>query len=48
MHNYQQSGNIMTKSFSYSFIANRGDYLQLVGHFGHDTNLFNNFQIKRL
>ena len=49
IHSYQgSSASPKTKNFSYSFIANRGDYLQVVGHFGHDTNLFNNFQIKRL
>ena len=48
VHGYQAAGEVKNKSFSYSFIANRGDHLQLKGHYGHDTNIFNNFQIKRL
>ena len=48
VHGYQAAGEVKNKSYSYSFIAKRGDYLQLKGHYGHDTNLFNNFQIKRL
>ena len=48
VHGYQAAGEVKNKSYSYSFIAKRGDYLQLKGHYGHDTNIFNNFQIKRL
>ena len=48
VHGYHAAGEVKNKSYSYSFIAKRGDYLQLKGHYGHDTNLFNNFQIKRL
>ena len=49
VYSYQgSSASPKTKNFSYSFFAHKGDYLQLVGQFGHDTNIFNNFQIKRL